>query len=119
QLDEVVRAVRREQELERSRVEVADRTACARYIGLHRVSRRLVERGRRRLLDQLLMAPLNGALPFAERQHAAVRVAQHLDLDVSRGRDELLEIDAAVPEGGERFGARTLERRDEVIRAVD
>ena len=44
QLDEVVRAVWREQELEGAGVQVRDRTAGPRHRGLHRLARRVVER---------------------------------------------------------------------------
>jgi hypothetical protein len=47
QLDEVVRAVGCEQELEGAGVEVPDRAAGARNVGLHRLACLFVERGRR------------------------------------------------------------------------
>src|SRR5436190_4589070 len=119
ELDEEVGPVQREQKLERASVEVADSPARARYVQLHRLTGLLVECGRRRLLDQLLMPPLDRALALTERQHASVRVAEHLDLDVAGGRDQLLAVDAAVAERCERFGARPLERGDEVVRRVD
>ena len=119
QLDEVVRPVRREQELERAGVEIADRATGARDACLHRLSCLLVERRRRRLFDQLLMPALDRALALAERQHPAVRVAEHLDLDVPCRRDELLEVDAAVPERRQRLGAGALERRVQLSRGID
>ena len=95
QLDEVERAVGREQELERAGVAVAEPLARALGGRLHRLAALRRERRRRRLLDQLLVAPLDRALALAEREHAAVRVAEHLDLDVARGRDHLLDVDAS------------------------
>src|SRR5438128_1394222 len=74
QLDEMVRAVSREDELERAGIEVPDHAARTRDVGLQRVARLIVERGRRRLLDQFLVPPLDRAFALAERQHAAVRV---------------------------------------------
>ena len=41
-----------------------------------------VDRRRRRLLDQLLVAALDRAVALAEVDHVAVLVGQHLDLDV-------------------------------------
>src|SRR5207244_1072106 len=119
QLDEVVRAVRREDELERAGVEVPDRAARTRDVGLQRVACLVVEGGRRRLLDQLLVAPLDRALALAERQHAAVRVTQHLHFDVPRRGDQLLEIETAVAECGLCLGACTRERFVEVVNTRD
>ena len=65
-----------------------------------------VSAGGRRLLDELLVAPLDRALPLAEREHAAVRVAENLDLDVPGRHQGALEVERAVAEGGFRLGAR-------------
>src|SRR6185312_11665470 len=54
QLDEGERAVRPDEELERAGIAVADVTAGALGGSLHRLAPLVVERGRRRLLDQLL-----------------------------------------------------------------
>ena len=71
----------------------------------------LVDRGRRRLLDQLLVAALDRAVALAEVDHVAVRVGQHLDLDVARvragsargrrsaSREELLALARGALEG--------------------
>ena len=74
--------------------------------GLHLLAQLGVERGRRRLLDQLLVAALDRALALAAGEHAAVRVAEHLDLDVPRRRDRLLDVERAVGEGGHRLVRR-------------
>jgi hypothetical protein len=60
------------------------------------------------------MAPLNRALSFPQVNEAAVRVAQHLDLDVPRPVEVTLEVDAAVAERLRRLAARRL---DAVARA--
>ena len=78
------RAVRAEQELEGAGVAVADEAAGALGGELHRLAQLGVERRRRRLLDQLLVAALERALALAEGEHVAVVVAEHLDLDVAR-----------------------------------
>ena len=75
QLDEVEAPVRAEQELERARVRVAGREAGALGGRLHLLARLGRERGRRRLLDQLLVAALDRALALAEGEHAAVASA--------------------------------------------
>ena len=55
------------------------------------------ERGRG-LLDQLLVAALDRAVPLAEVDHLAVAVRQDLELDVAGPLDELLQVDPAVAE---------------------
>ena len=49
-----------------------------------RAAQRVVDGGRRRLLDDLLVAALDGALALEEVHDGAVRVAEDLDLDVAR-----------------------------------
>ena len=57
-----------------------------------------VDRGRRRLLDQLLVAALQRAVALAEVDHVAVRVGEHLDLDVARVGQVALEVHGRVGE---------------------
>ena len=119
QLDEVEGAVGADEELERARAAVADRAAGALGRRLHLLARLGRERGRGRLLDQLLVASLDRALALAEREHAALPVAEHLDLDVARKRDRLLDVEAPVAERSERLGGRGLERALELAGVVD
>ena len=61
--------------------------------------------GRRgRLLDELLVAPLDRTVALAEMHGVAVRVGEHLDLDVARRLDVLLHVHGAVAESGLRLG---------------
>ncbi len=108
QLDEGERAVRPEQELERAGVAVADVPARALGGGLHLLAQLGVERRRRRLLDQLLVAALDRAFALAAGEDVAVVVAEHLDLDVARRRDDLLDVERAVAERGLRLGCGAL-----------
>ena len=55
-----------------------------------------MDEGRRRLLDDLLVAALHGALALREAGHVAVRVGHELDLDVARRRHELLHEQPVV-----------------------
>ena len=50
-------------------------------------------------LHHLLVAALQGAVPLPQVHHAAVLVAQDLDLDVLGFHDELLDEDVVVAEG--------------------
>ena len=59
-----------------------------------------VERGRRRLLEQLLVLALQRAVALAEMDDAALAVAQDLHLDMARPVEIALEIDRAVAEEG-------------------
>ena len=60
----------------------------------------LVEHGRGRLLDHLLMPALHRAVALAEMDAVAVVIGQDLQLDVARPIEVLLEIDAIVAEPG-------------------
>jgi hypothetical protein len=57
------------------------------------------------LLDDLLIAPLDRAFALEQVDDIAVLVAQHLDLDVARALDELLDEDPVVAEAGLGLGA--------------
>ena len=65
------------------------------------------------------MATLDRALALAEGQHAALRVGKHLDLDVPRGRDRLLDVEAGVSEGRLGLGGGRPERALELVLGVD
>ena len=52
-----------------------------------------VERGRRRFLEDLLVAALQRAVALAEMDRIALAVAEHLDLDVARLVQILLHVD--------------------------
>jgi hypothetical protein len=89
--------------------------ACRAVVHRRRQSHRLgthggaclgIEQRRGRLLDDLLVAPLDRAFALAQVDHLAVTVGQHLDLDVARLLDELLDEDALVAESGARLVAR-------------
>ena len=53
----------------------------------------------RRLLDELLVPPLQGTIALPQVDDVAVAVAEQLHLDVPRPVDVLFEVDAAVLEG--------------------
>ncbi len=74
---------------------------------------------RRRLLDQLLVAALDAAVPLAQDRQAAVPVAEQLDLDVARGGDQLLEVEGPVAEGGQRLARGRGQRRRSSAAVLD
>ena len=83
-------------ELDRAGRAVIDGARQRHRLRAHRRARRRVEKRARRLLDDLLVAALDRAFALAEMDDVAVRVAQHLDLDVPRLLDVFLDEDAVV-----------------------
>ena len=85
-----------EHELGCARPGVADR-GRERYGGRAHLRPKLrVECRGRGLLEHLLVAPLDGTVAFAEREHRAVFVGEDLDLDVAGPTDVALAEDGAV-----------------------
>jgi hypothetical protein len=68
-------------------------------------------RGCGRLLEDLLVPPLDGAVADPDGPRRAVRVAEDLHLDVPDALEELLDEDGRVAEGPERLVLRALEGR--------
>jgi len=73
---------------------------------------------RGRLLDDLLVAALDRAFALAEVEHIAVLVAEHLDLDVARLDDELLDEHAVVAEARKPLALGRLEALAHVLLGV-
>ncbi len=64
----------------------------------------------RRLLDHFLVAALQRAVAFAERNHPALAVAEQLHLDMAGVGHEAFEIDARIAEAGAGGALHALER---------
>ena len=103
-LQEEERAVLAGDELHRAGAVVADGLGQRDGLLAHGLARLGVEERRGRLLDHLLVAALDGAFALAQVDDVAVLVAEHLDLDVARVLDELLDEHAIVAEA--RLGLR-------------
>ncbi len=108
-LEEVEFARRREQEFDRAGTDVPDRARRRRRRFRQAAAQRRRHGDRWRLLDQLLMAALDAAFALAQRDDAAMTVRQHLDLDVPRSLEILLDVDAAIAECLQGFPTRCLE----------
>ena len=74
-----------------------------------------VEVGGRRDLDDLLMAPLHGAIALEEVDQVAVLVAEQLHFDVAGAADELFEEDVGDAEGGAGLAAGLVEGVVELV----
>ena len=118
-LEEVEPTLRVHQELDGPGAHVVDRPRCLHGDRAHGLARLGVDRERGGLLDHLLMPALDRALALVEVNDVALRVAQHLDLDVARLENGLLDVDPIVTE--RRFRLRTCraESAREIARPLD
>ncbi|GFM98664.1 hypothetical protein Sfulv_34750 [Streptomyces fulvorobeus] len=109
-LQEVRMASGRYEELDGARPQIADSPRGGGGGFVQPGPERVVESGRGGLLDHLLVAALERAVPGAEHPHGPVAVGHDLDLDVPAPFDVRLGEDLAVPErgGGLRRGGRQL-----------
>ena len=107
-LEEVEALVAVDEELDGAGAGVADARRRRDRRRAHRLPGLLADEGRGRLLDDLLVAALDGALPLEQVHGVAVVVGQHLDLDVPRVGDVPLGVHRVVAEArpGLRTGAR-------------
>ncbi len=99
-----------EQELARAGVDVAGGARRAHRRRAHRAAQLRRHGDARRLLDHLLVAALHRALALAQVTAWCRAVAEHLDLDVARPYDVLLDVDRVVAERVLRLAARRVER---------
>ncbi len=97
-LEEVEVAVAVDDELDRAGRVVADGAGQGHRLLAHGAARRLVQERRGRLLDDLLVAPLDRAFALAQVDDVAVAVAEDLDLDVARLDHVFLDEHAVVAE---------------------
>ena len=104
-LEEVEALVLADDELDRAGRLVLHRLRQGDRLLAHPLARFRIDEGRRRFLDHLLVTALDRAVALVEVEHVAVPVAQHLDLDVARLHDVLLDEHAIVAEAVLRFVA--------------
>ena len=106
-----------DEELDRSGICVSGGLGDANRDLTHPAAHVGIDDGRRRFLDDFLMAALDRALALAQIHRVAVLVGKHLHLDVARIDDRFLDIDFAVAERTFRLAARALQRGLEFLRA--
>ena len=109
-LEEEVVPVAVEEALDRPGPAVADGPRRVHRDGADPLTELRRDRRGRRLLDELLVAPLNRAVPLAEVDDGAVGVGEHLHLDVPGVLEEPLDVDRVVREIGLALAARGGER---------
>ena len=97
-LEEVVGPVPREQALDRAGRPITDRARRVDGDRADPLAQRVVDGRRRRLLDELLMAPLDRAVPLAEVNHVSVGVREDLHLDVTWILEVPLDVDGGIRE---------------------
>jgi hypothetical protein len=108
-LEKVVIAVPAHQKLDRSGIRVANSKDSASGALTHAAAQAFVHDGRWGLLDHLLVAPLNGAIAFAQVHDVAGPVGEYLYLDVMGILDPPLQQHAIVAEGRHGLSPRPLE----------
>ena len=101
--------------LDRARRAIADGRCRVRGDLADALAHLLVHVRSRGLLDQLLVAPLDRAVALAQVDHVAVRVGEHLHLDVARILEVALEVDARVREELLALARGPLERLLELV----
>ncbi len=100
---EEVKVVALDQELRGAGVGVVRRAREFQRRVDHLRAHRVGKSGRRRFLDNLLMAPLDRAIALAECDHVAMIVAENLNFDMPRVREILFDENPAVAESRRRF----------------
>ncbi len=118
-LHEIELAVGIDDELHRARIRVVDRLRSLHRSFAHGHAQGRRQERRRRFLQHLLVAALGGALALVEVQGMAVRVGEHLDLDVARPLQVLLDQHAVVTEARRRLALARGQRGGELARRVD
>src|SRR5205085_10069187 len=117
--EEMLAGFRRDEELDGPRVRVLGGAHQADGVFEDSRPQRLVEAGRGRDLDDLLMAELHGAVAVVEMDEVAAGIGEDLHLDVTRPTNEPLEEERAVAEGRLRFASAPRERLGEALGALD
>ena len=117
-LEEIEIAVLVDDELDGAGQVVADGLGERDGLRSHRLARLGVEERARRLLHDLLIAPLDRAFALAEMNDVAVLVAEHLDLDMARLLDIFLDEHAIVAEARLGLAPRRGEALGDLLGAI-
>ena len=96
-------------EFHRARILVINGLGQRHGLFAHGLAGRFADEWRRCFFDDFLVTALNGALTLVEVDHVAESITQHLDFDVARLLDELLDEHALIAKTVARFVAARLE----------
>src|SRR5690606_33450576 len=107
------------QELDRAGVEVVHRASNLERRFAERSALLVGEEGSGRAFDELLIAPLHCAIALEQVHEIAIRVAQDLNLEMTRATHELLEVDLVVAERRLRLASRGFHHVLEVRLGLD
>src|SRR6187551_1878016 len=97
-------------ELDRARAAIADRTTERDGRLVELLAKRRYEGRSRGLLEHLLVAPLHGAVPLAESDDVSMGVGEEVHLDVARALEVTLAVERPVAEGARRLAPGRRER---------
>ena len=117
-LHEVERLILADQKLNRAGTRILERFKCGHSGGLHGLQRRVGKKRRGRFLNQFLVTTLDRAFALAENQSPTLTVAHHLNFDVVRVDDRLLEVHSGVAKGGLGLGARSKKAVADLVGSV-
>ena len=92
-------------ELDRAGGEIVHRAGQGDRLLAHCPTRVGIDKGRRRLFDDLLVAALDGAFALSQIKRIPMLVGEHLNFDMARFLDEFLDEDTIVGEARLRFVA--------------
>ncbi|MCY1222094.1 hypothetical protein D9M72_341720 [compost metagenome] len=106
------------QELHGAGVDVVEGLGELHRIPVQRLTDAFIQVRRRRDLDHLLMAALDGAVAFEEMHDVAVGIGQDLDLDVAGAENGLLQEHGGITESGVGLAHGGLQRFRESLAGV-
>src|SRR5271163_864314 len=114
-LDKIKLAAAGQQEFHRADVRIADYFGRAHCSLAHLLAQTRRQNRARRLLDHLLMAPLNRAVALAEVNRRAMQIGQNLKLDVTRTLEIFLQVHLARAERRLGFTLRQREQPRQLV----
>ena len=107
-----------QQKFDRARALVADGPRRANGGLAHRRAHLRRDAPGRGLLDELLVAPLHGAVAVAQVNDVSMPVGENLHLDVARPLHELFQVQLALAKAGDGLGARLRKAAPQLLRAA-
>ena len=104
-----------QQELHRSRIDIANGLRKCHGIAVHCLANGFVQVGRGRNIDNLLVATLHAAIALEKVHGVAHAVGQNLNFDVTRTQDCLLDKHSTIAKGALGLAHGGLQSRAQVL----